>query len=1038
MTTENVDIQVQGTVKPQIETNIRGIAKAANEGYSAIERLQKMLNQLDSGGLSGIQSSMNGATAQIEKQTRALQDAAASSRMQASNLRVLQQQIDRTNASQQAASATTAQANDRLLEMARNAVNAAQAERDKTVAHFEAARAITAESTATQQNIRYTQEQIQAAQAATRAARDQIAATNAQAAAEDQLQSTQQRSTIGWRDYSTGLQKTGDNAQLARHHLLNLGFQLQDIGVSLASGQNPLTVAVQQGAQIQGIASQAGVGLGRMAVAAAALVAPMIPLAAVLGLVAGGIKIMSDELTKGSGLEKFSKDLGLSQKQIKTMNGDVVTMTDVFKAFFTTIGEVTGLSEKSKSFFDKLKSQYKDFANTTVREFNMIGAASDAAAFAFLTAWQKLPVSFQNIFVKLYNSGVNIITELVNFTIRGVNQITAAANKLGNIKIPQMEEITFSKMEPAKEQENGRTIAEAWAIGYENSMKTRTKAFDTFYKKWQENSVKGAKDRITKAFEDSGGNSKQEESRAAALAKVNLQLDNQISRLQQLKPVREQQQQYDQIEEQLLGKKIALNAAEAASIKSKIAAIQEQKQVTQEMDRIYEEIQGSSDQYAAQLAAIDALLKQGFLSQDQYAAKMASATEAYEQSIDPLRKYRQEIAFQESTIGKTSEQIEMMTLRHQIEQEALKNGTALRQADVDALIAQATALQYAQGVQQQYIQIYGETAGALQTVEQRTQALQMAYANGLIGVSAFNAGLVQSQIEAARLRVAMDNALPGDAFTASLGQLMQGYQGMIAGVSNSLGDMFNTLADGFSNAIAGAIMGTESLGDAISNVAQQAVQQLIASLIKLGIQYAINAAIGQSLGAAGVAASIAMGSATAVAWAPAAAAVSLATLGANAGPATAGILSTNAVSMGTALAGFQQGGYTGNGAADKVAGLVHAGEYVMTADTVSRLGLGVMDAIQAGRPVTGSATASFGLQSAGNVGTGSVTVNVINNANGTTATTTEEDNGQGGKDITITIDSLENAMASRVRSGQGPLSSAMQDSYGIQHQTVLR
>lgn len=961
MTTESVDIQVQGTVKPKIETDLRGIAAAATEGYSALERLQKMLNQLNTGGVSGIQNAMKGATSEIEKQTRALNDAAASSRMQAANLRVLQQQAQQTASAQQKVAETAKTSSDRMLEMARNAVKAAQAERDKSAAFFEASRAVNSESVATQRNVQFTQEQIRAAQEATRAARDKIAATNAQAAAEEQLQSTQQRSTLGWRDYNSGLQKTGQNAQIARHHLLNLGFQLQDIGVSLASGQNPLTVAVQQGAQIQGIASQASVSMGRLAAAAAAMIAPFLPLAAAVGALAAGLKIMSLELSKNSGLEKFSKDLGLTNKEIKSMHGDVVTMTDVFKAFFTTVSEVSGLDKTTKGFFDKLKAQYKDFVNTTVQEFNMIGAVSDGVANAFLTAWRKLPADFRNIFVVLYNNGAKIIEALVNVTIAGVNQITSALNKVTKLQIPEIAAVPFARMEASKPAEEGKSIAEAYAEGYENSMKIRTKQFDNFYKKWQENSVKGAQERIKKEFEDGGGAKDAAESRAAALAKINAQLDNQLDRMRMLKPVREEQQQFDQIEEQLLGKKIMLNAAEAASIRDKISAISAQKQATQEMDKVYEEIQGPTDEYIAKLSAIDNLLATGFLTQNQYQAKLDSAVEAYNQSIDPLRKYRQEIEFATVSMGLNNQQLEIAQQRRQIEQEALRNGIELRKSDVDALMQQAEAAQYAQGVQQEYAQIYAENGGQLEQLRQRQDALNLAQQNGVVSAAAYQNQMVQLGLQAAQLRLAMDQAVPGDTLTASFAQLLDGYQNLMTGVANSLGTMFNSVADGFANALAGALIGTENLGEAIKNVARGAIQQLIAGLIKLGIQYVINAALAATLGAAATATSVGEAAITATAWAPAAALASLATLGANSGPAVAGMGATIVAAKSFAAlsgVGFQDGGYTGSGPVDKVAGIVHAGEYVMRADTVSKLGVGTMDAIQNGKPLTNTSLAT--------------------------------------------------------------------------------
>lgn len=45
------------------------------------------------------------------------------------------------------------------------------------------------------------------------------------------------------------------------------------------------------------------------------------------------------------------------------------------------------------------------------------------------------------------------------------------------------------------------------------------------------------------------------------------------------------------------------------------------------------------------------------------------------------------------------------------------------------------------------------------------------------------------------------------------------------------------------------------------------------------------------------------------------------------------------------LFGFASGGYTGPGAASQPAGIVHAGEYVMSKSAVDRLGVGYLDAL---------------------------------------------------------------------------------------------
>lgn len=54
-------------------------------------------------------------------------------------------------------------------------------------------------------------------------------------------------------------------SKLGAADLTNIGFQLQDIGVSLAGGQNPLLVLIQQGSQLGGIMAQTGASVGDMA-----------------------------------------------------------------------------------------------------------------------------------------------------------------------------------------------------------------------------------------------------------------------------------------------------------------------------------------------------------------------------------------------------------------------------------------------------------------------------------------------------------------------------------------------------------------------------------------------------------------------------------------------------------------------------------------------------------------------------------------------------------------------------------------------------
>lgn len=62
----------------------------------------------------------------------------------------------------------------------------------------------------------------------------------------------------GYAAAAKNIKDVGAQSKLSAQYAAQLGFQLNDVGVSLASGQKPLTVFIQQGAQIAQIPAQAG------------------------------------------------------------------------------------------------------------------------------------------------------------------------------------------------------------------------------------------------------------------------------------------------------------------------------------------------------------------------------------------------------------------------------------------------------------------------------------------------------------------------------------------------------------------------------------------------------------------------------------------------------------------------------------------------------------------------------------------------------------------------------------------------------------
>jgi hypothetical protein len=529
------------------------------------------------------------------------------------------------------------------------------------------------------------------------------------------------------------------------------------------------------------------------------------------------------------------------------------------------------------------------------------------------------------------------------------------------------------------------------------------------------------------------------ETRALAIAKINAELDKQVSGLGKLRPQREMQQQLDQYELELASRKIKLSADERAELEKKLQTIQNYARAQEATDRIYEEVTGPLNDYNAAIDASNALLKSNTITQADYTKQLNKAQEVYATAQDPLRDYNKQLEQQMDLLKRSQPNREIMQQLQQADNTARAAGIPLIDATTGALTEEGQALQkkletiqHLTGVQQQYDSIYAQTVGSQTAIADAVDATTMAYQNGIISAEQYGVRMNNLAVQAAQLRIDAGNAMPGDAALASFGAIIDGYKGMLSGLSQSFGDLFVNITDGFSYAIAGAIMGTESLGDALKDVAQSAVQQLIGSLIKLGIQYAVNAAIGESLGSAGAALSIAQGAAVATAWAPAAAAVSLATFGANGVPAGAAIASTNALSMGFAMAGFSEGGYTGPGGKNQVAGYVHAGEVVWSQDDVANAGgVANVEAMRAGRASAvqggGRTEASVGSKGGGTL----VKLTVINNANNSQVSSTQSEDESGNIDLVVTVDSMEKMLASRVASGRGALHSATKTAFGL-------
>lgn len=272
--------------------------------------------------------------------------------------------------------------------------------------------------------------------------------------------------------------------------------------------------------------------------------------------------------------------------------------------------------------------------------------------------------------------------------------------------------------------------------------------------------------------------------------------------------------------------------------------------------------------------------------------------------------------------------------------------------------------------------IYDETIGSVRQLVIDTAALNRAYEEGWLGLDEYNKRMTDLGLKAIDLKMVMGDATWADVMLGAIGKVVEGYRGMMAGLSESFGSFFTSLTDGFANSIGRAIVYGDDLGESLRDVARSALSELISGIVKLGMQWLLMNTIGAALQTAAVATTAVAAGAAAAAWAPAAALASLATGGANAAPAAAALTGTSALASTLAAVGgvgFMSGGYTGNMPTNKIAGAVHGREFVFDADATQRIGVDNLEAMRR------NSKSGSGSSSGGNGGGSSTPSVVVNN-----------------------------------------------------------
>ncbi len=155
-----------------------------------------------------------------------------------------------------------------------------------------------------------------------------------------------------------------------------------------------------------------------------------------------------------------------------------------------------------------------------------------------------------------------------------------------------------------------------------------------------------------------------------------------------------------------------------------------------------------------------------------------------------------------------------------------------------------------------------------------------------------------------------------------------------------------TAVNQVSSAIASAIVGTKSWGQAFKQVGAG----ILETLVQILVQWVLNETVIAALKAVFGEEDNQQAADSAAAWAPAAVAASIASYGAAAAVGLAAFVAAMGTGVGLAAAfsggagaGYAEGGYTGPGGKYEPAGIVHRGEYVINRDILDNLGVGFFD-----------------------------------------------------------------------------------------------
>lgn len=847
------------------------------------------------------------------------------------------------------------------------------------------------------------------------------------------------------------LDANGLSAKQLAANLRGVPAQFTDIATSIAAGQNPLTVLLQQGGQLKDMFGGIGPAAKALGGYVAGLVNPFTIAAAAAAVLALAYKQGSDEATA------FSSALTLSGNAAGTTGDQLATMAQNVSQSVGTIGAAAGVLAQLASSSRIPASSFDTIAIAALKMQEATGKAAEETV---------------KDFEKLAKDPVKYSRELNE----SLNYLTTS---------------TYAQIEALQRQGDAQGAANLAEQAYSEALTTRASKIrgDLGYVESAWLTVKNAAKEAWDAFLDIGRESTLEQklktlnNRLQEIANADA-INNSRGSGGGLAPsddLRREQTEKEitdlLVQQEESRKRAAVSANVVAQDRKGIAAVEA-------LNKSLDETLPKTDKLAKRYAEIDkqiaAAAKRGVqysesqiaqlrkAAEEQYKATAAPSSpkspayreDAGQKMLDSLRqqaaalqlqsqtneklgtqaqalaRFEQEIADIKSKDIQTADQKSLLSseelLRAQLKRNvALEQEIAARKqatSEAEKLAAfqenQASKLSQAQDGLSSQLAGLGQGEKLRERLKEdleirKDYQSEVDKLNKQLNTGQISEELYQQETDileenlASRLVMQQDyyNQLDESQGSFFLGA-SEGWANWAEEATNYsamaaefVGGSLDTLTDGLADSFMSILDGTKTVGQAFADLGALMVKSVVGALVQMAAQWLVYQAVQLLVGSTSSAASIAQASVTggaiAAAYAPAAALASLASFGANAIPATGAILSTTAIAEGVALAGMAHDGI--DAVPQTGTWLLQKGERVTTAQTSAKLDKTLND-----------------IKSPS--GMGGTTVNLIEDAS--RAGQTEERKGdQGEQMIDVFVADLL---------GDGRVSDAMTRKYGLQ------